>query len=180
MRTKKVTVVPYDIAWEQAFEEIKTELEAAVGDLIIGIEHVGSTSVKGLAAKPCIDLDVVISDYSVFERLVRRLEDIGYIHEGDLGIKDREAFCYTEKEHLYRHLLYVCPKYSMELYRHITFREYLKSHKEDAMRYGEVKIKAAQLYPNDIDRYIEYKSSCIEEMYRKCMPNIEKKGNDHE
>ena len=180
MRTRKVTVVPYDTAWENAFEEIKTELETAIGDLIIGIKHVGSTSVKGLAAKPCIDLDVVILDYSVFDILVRRLADIGYIHEGDLGIKDREAFGYSKKEHLYQHHLYVCPKYSMELYRHITFREYLKSHKEDAMRYGEVKKKAAQLYPNDIDRYIEYKSSCIQELYQKCMPNIEKEGNNHE
>ena len=56
MRTTKVMVVPYDKAWKSAFEEIKSEIEAAIGDLIVGIEHVGSTSVEGLSAKPCIDM----------------------------------------------------------------------------------------------------------------------------
>ncbi|MBR4289959.1 MAG: GrpB family protein, partial [Oscillospiraceae bacterium] len=94
MRTARVIVLPYDRAWEAAFEAIKDEIESAVGDLVIGIEHVGSTSVEGLSAKPCIDIDVVIEDYGVFEEVARRLAEIGYIHEGDLGIPDREAFCY--------------------------------------------------------------------------------------
>ena len=55
MRTAKVIVLPYDRAWKAAFEAIKSELESAVGDLVIGIEHVGSTSVEGLSAKPCIE-----------------------------------------------------------------------------------------------------------------------------
>ena len=63
MRTKKVIVVPYDKAWKSAFEEIKREIELVIGDLIIGIEHVGSTSVEGLSAKPIIDIDVVIKDF---------------------------------------------------------------------------------------------------------------------
>ena len=62
MQTKKVVVVPYDEAWKNAFEEIKNEIEAEIGDLILGIEHIGSTSVEGLSAKPCIDIDVIIKD----------------------------------------------------------------------------------------------------------------------
>ena len=92
MKTQNVLVLPYDRAWKTNFEAIKAEIEAAVGDLILGIEHVGSTSVEGLSAKPCIDMDVIMEDYSVFPALVRKLERIGYIHEGDLGIKNREAF----------------------------------------------------------------------------------------
>ena len=95
MQTRKIVVLPYDESWNQAFEDIKNEIENALGDLIIGIEHVGSTSVKGMSAKPCIDLDVIIKDYSVFDAVVDRLATIGYIHEGDLGIEDREAFKYT-------------------------------------------------------------------------------------
>jgi len=60
MRTKRVVVMPYDEAWKFAFEEIKREVEAAIGEMILGIEHVGSTSVEGMSAKPCIDLDVII------------------------------------------------------------------------------------------------------------------------
>ena len=168
MRTKKVMVLPYDRAWKTAFEKIKEELDQAIGDLILGIEHVGSTSVEGMSAKPCIDIDVIIQDYSVFDVVVSRLEAIGYLHEGDLGIKDREAFQYSNKPHLQTHHLYVCPQYSEELHRHITFRDFLRSHPEAAKTYSSVKETAAQLFPEDIEQYIAYKSPCIEELYALC------------
>ena len=168
MRTARVIVAPYDVAWKSAFEDIKIEIESALGDLIIGIEHVGSTSVEGMSAKPCIDVDVIIKDYSVFDAVVDKFASIGYIHEGDLGIKDREAFKYTDKPHLMTHHLYVCPQNSEELNRHITFRDFLRSNTEAARKYSSVKEVAAELFPNDIDKYIEYKSPCIEELYKQC------------
>ena len=168
MRTTHVVVKPYDKKWKMDFEDIKKEIQSAIGDLILGIEHVGSTSVEGLSAKPCIDLDIVIKDYSVFEDVVRGLQAIGYIHEGNLGIKDREAFRYLDKPHLQTHHLYVCPQNSKELYRHITFREFLRNHPAEVKKYSEVKERAAQLFPEDIDKYMEYKSQCIEELYALC------------
>ena len=168
MSAKSVIVVPYDEAWKSAFEEIKKEIKGAIGELIIGIEHVGSTSVEGLSAKPCIDIDVIIKDYSIFNDVVNKLETIGYIHKGNLGIKDREAFKYVDKPHLQKHHLYVCPQYSEELHRHITFRDFLRNNPELAKKYGSVKETAAQLFPDDIDKYIEYKSPCIEELYKMC------------
>ena len=168
MLTKRVVVVPYDETWESAFEGIKNEIEAVIGEIILGIEHVGSTSVKGLSAKPCIDIDVIIKDYSVFDEIAKRLGAIGYIHEGNLGIKDREAFKYADKPHLMMHHLYVCPQYSEELHRHITFRNFLRHNPEAVKEYSLVKEKGAELYPNNIDQYIEYKSLCIEELYKKC------------
>lgn len=71
--------------------------------MIIGVEHVGSTSVEGMSAKPCIDIDVIIKDYSAFDIIVSRLEMVGYIYEGNLGIEDREAFKYFNKPHLRTH-----------------------------------------------------------------------------
>ncbi|MBE5761052.1 MAG: GrpB family protein [Clostridiales bacterium] len=168
MRTAKVIVLPYDEAWKVDFEKIKSELESVVGDLITGIEHVGSTSVEGLSAKPCIDIDVIIKDYSVFNLIVSRLALIGYIHEGDLGIKDREAFKYTDKPHLQKHHLYVCPEHSRELSRHIAFRDFLRSDPEAVKKYSTVKETAARLFPDDIDKYIEYKSPSIKELYKMC------------
>ena len=168
MKTRKVVVLPYDVAWQSAFEKIKGEIEETIGDLIIGIEHVGSTSVEGLYAKPCIDIDVIIKDYSVFTAVVEALKGIGYIHEGDLGIKDREAFEYTDKPHLMMHHLYVCPQYSEELNRHITFRDFLRINPEAVKKYSSIKEKAAELFPDDIDGYIEYKSPCIKELYKEC------------
>ena len=168
MRTARVMVLPYDGAWKRAFEAIKGEVESTVGDLVIGIEHVGSTSVEGLSAKPCIDIDVVIEDYEIFEEVVRRLADIGYIHEGDLGIPDREAFCYTDKPHLMSHHLYVCPRDSGELHRHITFRDFLRSNPDAVKQYGTVKEEGARLFPDDIEAYIAHKTPCIEELYHRC------------
>ena len=160
--------MPYNVLWQSDFEKIKGEIEEAIGNLIIGIEHVGSTSVKGMSAKPCIDIDVIIEDYSFFAAVVDGLQAIGYIHEGDLGIKDREAFKYFNKEHLQVHHLYVCPKYSKELHRHITFRDFLRSNPEAVKKYSLIKEKAAELFPDNIDGYIEYKSPCIEELYKEC------------
>ena len=168
MRTKKVVVLPYDRTWQSDFEDIKREIEGAVGNLMIGIEHVGSTSVEGMSAKPIIDIDVIIQDYTAFDAVVRRLEAIGYIHEGDLGIQDREAFKYSNKPHLRQHHLYVCPQQSEELHRHITFRDFLATNPESVKKYSAVKEKAAQLFPDNIEKYIEYKSPCIEELYRLC------------
>ena len=168
MRTKRVVVVPYDEAWKNAFEEIKTEIEAEIGALIIGIEHVGSTSVEGMSAKPCIDIDVIIKNYSVFDEIVRKLGAIGYIHEGDLGIKDREAFKYADKSHLMTHHLYVCPRDSEELHRHIAFRDFLRKNPEAVKEYSMVKEKAAALFPDEIAQYIAFKAPCIEELYIKC------------
>ena len=96
------------------------------------------------------------------------METIGYTHEGNLGIKDREAFKYLDKPHLQKHHLYVCPQQSKELYRHITFRDFLRSNPEAVKKYGSTKERAAQLYPDNIDKYIEYKSPCIEELYETC------------
>ena len=168
MKTKKVIVLPYDVAWESAFEAIRAEIQTALGDLMLGIEHVGSTSVKGMSAKPCIDIDVVIRDYSVFDAVVQKLDAIGYIHEGDLGIQDREAFKYADKSHLMTHHLYVCPRDSEELHRHIVFRDFLRENPEAVKEYSMVKEKAAALFPDEIEQYIAFKAPCIEELYIKC------------
>jgi len=168
MRTKQVIVTPYDPAWAAAFEAIRAELAAALGALALRIEHVGSTSVPGLAAKPIIDIDVVIADGAALPAVIDALSGIGYQHEGDLGIPDREAFRYDHKPQLLTHHLYVCPADSAELQRHLRFRDFLRSHPEAAQRYGDVKRQAAALYPTDIDQYIAYKSGCIADLYRQC------------
>lgn len=168
MRTAKVIVLPYDAAWADAFQAISDEIRRALGELALGIEHVGSTSVPGMSAKPCIDLDVVIRDDSVLPDVIGKLAAAGYIHEGDLGIPGREAFCYTGKQHLMKHHLYVCPEMSEELHRHITFRDYLRTHPAAAAQYSSVKEQAAQLFPDDNDRYMAYKAPCIKELYALC------------
>ena len=167
MVTKHVVVLPYDKQWKQDFLQIKDELQNALGELALKIEHVGSTSVQGLSAKPIIDIDVVIKDYSVFDDVVSSLGSIGYRHEGNLGIEGREAFKYDGKEHLRKHHLYVCPQDSEELKRHIAFRDFLRNHPEAVREYSRIKEEGAALYPYDIEKYIEHKSPFIEKVYRE-------------
>ena len=168
MKKRKVTVEAYDPAWQNAFEKISREVRAGMGDRILSVEHVGSTSVPGLAAKPIIDLDVVIPDEADLEAVIRAMEALGYEHEGDLGIPGREAFRYDGKEHLMKHHLYVCRESSGELFRHLTFRNYLREHPEAAQEYGSVKQEGAALYPESIDGYISHKDGCIRRIYEKC------------
>lgn len=167
MTTRNIVVVPYDSNWKQQFEAIRTEIQDALGELALSIEHVGSTSVEGLSAKPIIDIDVVIEDESKLQAVIEKLAGIGYEHEGNLGIVGREAFGYTGKEHLQNHHLYVCTKDSPELMRHLAFRDYLRSHEEAVREYSRIKEEGAELYPKDIDGYIIYKTGWIEKIYRE-------------
>lgn len=168
MRTKQVLVVPYDPNWNRNFEAIRSEIETALGHLVVAVHHVGSTSVSGMSAKPVIDLDVEIRSMRDFCAVRDRLQSAGYRHEGDLGIRDREAFCYEGKDHLQRHNLYVCPSDSRELHRHLKFRDYLRSHPEAVRRYSRVKEEAAGQNPDSIAGYMEYKNDCIVQLYAKC------------
>ena len=164
---KHVVVQPYDETWKADFAAIRDELNAVLSDLALRIEHVGSTSVEGLSAKPVIDIDVVIQDRTYLPAVISALRTIGYTHEGDLGIPGREAFKYSGKEHLRKHHLYVCSQDSEELKRHVAFRDHLRSNPDAAAEYSRIKEEGAQLYPWDIDKYIEHKSPFVEMIYKR-------------
>lgn len=144
------------------------EILTALGPLAVSIKHVGSTAVKGLWAKSIIDIDVDTSDNHLLPQVIDNLENIGYHHEDNLGISGREAFCYNNKLELMLHHLYVCPQDSEELKRHLTFRDFLRPHPNAVEEYNRVKSEGAQLFPKNIDAYIQYKSPIIEEIYRRC------------
>ena len=164
---RPIEVKPYDPAWGRNFAAIKAEIAAALGGVALRIEHVGSTAVPGLAAKPVIEIDVVIEDYAAFPAVVAKLGAIGYRHEGDLGVAGREAFAYDGKSHLQKRHLYVCPQGSAELRRHLGFRDYLRAHPEAAREYGRIKEEGARLWPRDIDKYLAHKAPFIAKVYRE-------------
>ena len=167
MRTKRVVVEKWNPQWKYEYEKIVDSLGKDIIYNSIKIEHVGSTSVEGLSAKPVIDLDIVIEKdkFAIIKELLNKKR---YEYEGDLGIEGREAFSYSGKEELMTHHLYVCPKDSKELFKHITFRNFLKNNPALAAEYSKVKEQAAVLYPDDIDKYMEFKSKIIEKIYKKC------------
>lgn len=117
--TVPVEIVDYDPQWPATFCQLRDRIAAVLGPLAIRIEHVGSTAVPGLAAKPIIDLDVVIGSRINLPAVISRLGALGYDHEGDLGIPGREAFITPPGAPA--HHLYVCAADSLNLRATLPF-----------------------------------------------------------
>ncbi len=121
-----ITVVDYDPTWPQVFKRLRAPVWQVVQDFALAVEHVGSTSVPGLAAKPIIDMDVILASPAEIALAIERLATLGYVHRGNLGIEGREAF--QRPAHLPPHHLYVCVQDSVSLRNHLALRDYLRSH----------------------------------------------------
>lgn len=154
-----IQVVEYNPEWPKQFCQLRDRIWPYVRDRAIAIEHVGSTSVPGLAAKPVIDIDIVLSSHTVLPQIVEALASLGYEHRGDLGIQDRTAFAATNDQPA--HHLYACPRGTLALGNHLTLRDHLRDHAADAMAYSRLKRQLAEEFPHDIVRYIEGKSQFI-------------------
>ncbi len=159
---RTIEVVPYDPAWPAEFDALKAGLLEVIGGLCTGIEHVGSTSVAGLAAKPIIDIDVVISSRLVFPAVREALHDAGYAHRGNLEIPGRESFLQPPKS--FPHHLYVCSVDTPGLSDHLVLRDMLRARPDLRDRYADTKREMARLHPHDIDAYIDGKGGVIAEV----------------
>jgi GrpB-like predicted nucleotidyltransferase (UPF0157 family) len=139
-----MVIKDYNAEWPAWFMQIKAALQPNLPHAL-AIEHVGSTSIPGMCAKPIIDIDVVIADYVEFNYTKDDLERIGYRHVGDQGIFQREAFKrqpnlagLTILDEIPHHL-YVCAQDNPEYQRHILFRDYLRQHPQAVEAYRQVK-----------------------------------------
>ncbi|MGB1243347.1 MAG: GrpB family protein [Chitinophagales bacterium] len=167
---KKIIIEDYNPNWKLQFEALKACIERPLKDLFISIEHVGSTSVEGLAAKPIIDIDIIIEkEDETLPQVIAELAKMGYEYRGDLGVKNRHAFkrqsgsvpfCNLNQT-WQNHHLYVCKKGIASLQNHLLLRDYLRSHPEAVIEYGNLKKQLAAKYPYDIDSYIEGKTPLI-------------------
>ncbi|MBB5109619.1 GrpB family protein [Streptomyces spectabilis] len=166
--TDMIVVRDYDPRWPERFEELWQRLAPHVVDLIVSIEHVGSTAVPGCAAKPIIDLDIVVPEESVMPELVSRLAGQGYRHEGDLGIRGREAF--QAPPAAPEHHLYGVVAGSKPHLDHVLLRDYLRQQPDEAQRYSALKVALAQRLPADSEGRAAYsaaKSALVEELVTK-------------
>jgi GrpB-like predicted nucleotidyltransferase (UPF0157 family) len=158
-----VVVSDYDPRWPGDFEALRVRVAAALEELAARIEDVGSTSVPGLAAKPVIDLDVLLRDASMLHEAVRRLATIGYEHQGEKGIPGRHAF-HGNFDSSPAHHLYVCTSSDGEFHRHVALRDYLRAHPADAAAYGALKQRLAREHPHDIEQYMAGKDAFVKKL----------------
>jgi GrpB-like predicted nucleotidyltransferase (UPF0157 family) len=167
---RPVIVVEHDPAWVDQFAQLRDVIAKRLGKLTLRVEHVGSTSVPGLAAKPILDINVVIESQADLPAVTERLATLGYYHEGDLGVAGREAFgpgdgtcpIVTGSRRWPRHHLYVCARDNPEHLRHMAFRDWLRGHEADAKRYGDLKRELARMHPNDVNAYTDGKKEFVE------------------
>ncbi|EFU40360.1 hypothetical protein PVOR_19719 [Paenibacillus vortex V453] len=169
MSPKPVIIEEYNPEWPKKFLEIKTILEHTLGNDVLRIEHVGSTSIPGLAAKPVLDIDVVIDSMKSLPTVIAKLETLGYYHQGNLGVEGREAFGrkddyvpYSDglELKLAQHV-YVCDQKSRELHRHIVFRDALLHHPEWVVEYAILKKELSTVFRHDREGYTVGKSDFV-------------------
>lgn len=169
---RKVIVEDYNIEWAEEFNKLKQIYLTHLEHLVVAIEHVGSTAVPGLAAKPILDIDIIIDDESKKEQIINILKEIGYTHQGDLGIKGREAFKRNDEKVPYDqimdlkldHHLYLCVLGTISLENHIKFRDFLRNNEAAVIEYSALKKELAKKYEYDINRYVEEKTPFITKM----------------
>lgn len=159
---RPVQIVDYDPAWPELFERERALIAEALGDLAAAIEHVGSTAVPGLGAKPILDMMVGLRSLEDGERSVAPLEALGYEYMGEMGIPGRFYFRKPPgHDRLRTHHIHMVELACDFWQRHLLFRDYLRSHPEDARRYHELKARLAARYGADREGYTEAKTEFI-------------------
>jgi len=176
-----VTLVQkYNREWPELFETIKAFLGERIRRMCLRIEHVGSTSIPGMTAKPIIDLILVINSQN-FEEIKSLMAKRGYYHEGDKGIKERQAFDLMDvsaKSSIPDHHLYVCPEHNNEMKNEIAFREFLKRNKDYAERLSKLKWSLAEEFDNDRSSYMEGKAALCREITRMALKSSHENSAD--
>ena len=165
MSRRTVIVEDYDPSWPLDFGILRQRIWPSLSDVALRIEHVGSTSVPGLAAKPIIDMTIVVATRDDVPKAIERLAMLGYVHRGNLGIDDREAFDHPAG--LRRHNLYVCPEGTIGVVNQVAVRDYLCANPEATARYGALKKQLADRFPDDIDRYVLGKTDFVLDVLRR-------------
>jgi GrpB-like predicted nucleotidyltransferase (UPF0157 family) len=164
-RMNSLIIQDYDPNWPQLFETLRSRIATVLDGMATAIEHVGSTAVPGLAAKPIIDIDVLLRSARDLPLVITRLASLGYEHLGDLGIAGREAFRPRPTD--CPHHLYVCPPSNQEYRRHILFRDHLRTHPEDANAYASLKLELVRKCGDDRVAYTQAKGKFVAEILQR-------------
>jgi GrpB-like predicted nucleotidyltransferase (UPF0157 family) len=155
-----VELADYSAKWHEEFLQQKEVLSKIFGDDAVSIEHVGSTSIPGLKAKPIIDIQVAVNDLEVALKHKEELEKEGYEFRGNAGVEGRYFFAKGPQDNR-THYLHVEPYKSSNWETHIYFRDYLIEHPEALEAYQKLKEELAEKYPEDRKSYTAGKNDFI-------------------
>jgi GrpB-like predicted nucleotidyltransferase (UPF0157 family) len=159
-----VVVAPYDPGWPAAYDEVRARLVAALGERVLGVEHVGSTAVPGLHAKPVIDVDLTVADSAREEEWLPDLEEAGFV----LRVREPE----WEQHRLVRlgspyANVHVWSPGAQEPQRHVAFRDWLVAHADDRAAYADLKCALGERGFTDAMQYNNAKSGLVYDLYER-------------
>ena len=150
--------------WKLQFWLEKTWLRLGLGNRVLGIEHVGSTSIPGLPAKPIMDISIAVEDYEQAWWIVSVMKCLGYNYLGENPDLREYAF---ERKGLFASAVFVCEPNGEKWQARLLFRDYLRSHPEAKQAYATLKRNLAQQYVNDLSAYQRAKLPFVKEMLAK-------------
>ncbi len=158
---REIVVSDYNADWPLWFEKVRDYVWPAVMDVALGIDHVGSTAVPGLAAKPIVDMDIVVAAEGDLGPVIERLSGVGYTWRGDLGVPGREAFSSPSHIELPPHHLYLVVKDNRAHLDHYLLRDLLRADPKAREAYGALKRHNVELAQGDIDVYLALKAGLV-------------------
>lgn len=163
---RNIYVVPYDPHWVDKYETEARLLRDVFGDLLIEIHHVGSTSIPNMIAKPVIDIMPVVHDITQVDDLNPQMIELGYEPRGENKIVGRRYFSKGGDDHRTHHV-HVYEPDNIEVAKHLDFRDYLRTHSNDAQAYADLKIQVAKNNPHDVWGYMDGKHAFIQDIIAK-------------
>ncbi len=166
---REVVVVPYDPRWPSTFQRVAGEVKEALGECLVEMHHIGSTSIPGIHAKPIIDVLAVTGDLTEVDRRAARMREIGYEPMGEFGIDGRRYFRRDDAAGVRTEQVHAFASGSPHLLRHLAFRDYLRAHGEVAQEYARLKQHLAAAHRYEIEAYMDGKDAFIRETQAKAL-----------
>ena len=171
LASDRVLLCEHNDAWQRIFQQEHKRLQDAIGEYVLDIQHVGSTSIQGIPAKPIIDIAVAVDNFEEATRCIAPLEEIGYEYKGENGVPRRHYFVKGTVEKRICHL-HMNEVQGIDWIAQIAFRDFLRIRPEAARQYAEVKERLAQQFSTDRMAYTECKTGIIGKIMAKALPEI--------
>ena len=154
-----VQILPFNPAWGECFATEKERLNQVIRDRVVEIQHIGSTSIPGMPAKPILDIGIAVVDFDKAKECIDPVIGLGYKYLGEHGIHRRHFFTHGNPR---THHIHMLENSSREWRAHFWFKTFLSEHTDYARQYAQLKLDLAKIYNTDPDAYQENKGDFIE------------------
>ena len=165
----EVRLEPHNREWASLFEVTRKEIQRLLGSNVKDIQHIGSTAIEGIVAKPILDIAVVVCSLS--ELNIAGMEAAGFICMGELGVPGRCYFVKRKNDDVSTHHIHCYEEGNQNLRECIAFRDFLASHTYYAMQYSHLKTRLCEKFQNDRAKYTEEKTDFVKMILRLAYQN---------